>query len=293
MSMDSSNKSIVFAVGTGRCGTNFLHKVFSSEPEVVSYHERHPLEDTFHRFVKFHDLPIDDEGFLAVKEQGIMADIVSKKVYFESNAHLSLSIKELHERFGAKFIYMVRSPHKVVNSFIQKGWYEQPVIRKDVNKISNVQPNRIFPHHNFSRIVPVGDEGTKWESYSQVGKDAWFWKTINERVLEQLSVLPKDSYEVIRLEDMNFQKFKALEKMFGIAFHTDEKTFDKLVKTRPNKLNPQRTVASWNDKESEEFMFETKNLASHFNYEVDLSEIIKKEIKKEVETKTFFSSFFK
>ena len=62
----------IFALGTGRCGTVFLYKVFSKEPKVASHHERHPLSDAFHRYVKWNDLPVDDAGFLAIKEAGVL-----------------------------------------------------------------------------------------------------------------------------------------------------------------------------------------------------------------------------
>ena len=118
-----TNSKINFAIGTGRCGTKFLYKVLDLEPNVASVHERNPLNETFHRYCKWYDIPVDHEGFLHTKEQEIQADLDQFDCSFEASAHLSLSVEELYQRFNAKFILLVRSPHEVVNSYLRKGWY--------------------------------------------------------------------------------------------------------------------------------------------------------------------------
>ena len=62
--MNFENK-VGFAIGTGRCGTLFLYQLMEKEPQVASSHERNPDNETFHRYCKCHDLPVDHEGFLA------------------------------------------------------------------------------------------------------------------------------------------------------------------------------------------------------------------------------------
>lgn len=294
--MHNKKGTVIFAVGTGRCGTNFLHKVFSEEPLVTSHHERFPLEDSFHRYMQWNKLQIDHGGFLAVKNKGIVEDLAKTPVSFESSAYMSLSIQELYEKFDAKFIFMVRDPHKVVNSFIQKDWYEEPVIREDISKPVNVQPNVLRPHHNFTRLAPFGDGAVEWDKYSRVGKVAWFWKIINQNCIDQLENIPESHKCTFRLEDFNYSSFKSLEKMFGVTFNTTENDYNRLVKSKPNKLNPQKTVESWDEKEREEYLKEVGELSDYFGYSKDFNLIIDKEKKKSGQkenNKSFFQKIFK
>lgn len=275
--MELKKGKTIFALGTGRCGTNFLYKVFAQEPKVASHHERHPLSDTFQRYAKWNNLPIDDAGFLAIKEEGLIEDFSRYEVSFEASAYMSFSIKELSEKFDAHFILLIRDPHKVINSYIQKGWYANNIIRDDVNQVMNFQPNMKFPHHSFSRIIPNGVEGEKWEEYTHVGKLAWYWNALNRKCIEQLRQLPEDKYQILRLEDLSHSTFKSLEPMFGIDFKTTEHDYDNLVKSKPNKLNPQRTVESWSEQERTEYLAEVSELASEYNYNLDLDKVIEKE----------------
>jgi len=284
----------IFALGTGRCGTTFLYKVFAQERMIASHHERHPLSDTFHRYVKWNHLPVDHAGFLAIKEEGILNDLESHEVSFEASAYMSFSVKELSERFDARFILLLRDPHKVVNSYIQKGWYEKEIIRDDVNKAVNFQPKMKLPHHSFSRIIPTGVEGEKWASYTQVGKLAWYWNALNRKCIDQLKQLQKDKYKIIRLEDLSHDTFISLEPLFGRKFQTIKEDYENLVKSKPNKLHPQRTVESWSAKEREEYHAEVQNLAMEYNYSIDFDHIVEEEraMKNSVEKVSVFKKFF-
>src|SRR5688572_11059735 len=93
-----------FAVGTGRCGTKFLAEVFACDPEIASHHERHPFNDTFHRYCQWYKIPTDDAGFIAVKRRAAEADLRQRRYSFEASGFLSLSLLTLHEHLGAKFV---------------------------------------------------------------------------------------------------------------------------------------------------------------------------------------------
>ena len=95
-----------FTIGTGRCGTLFLYHVMEKEPDVASSHERNPENEAFQRYCKWHRLPVDDEGFLAIKEREVRGDLEQRAYSFEASPYLALSVRELHERFGAKFLFV-------------------------------------------------------------------------------------------------------------------------------------------------------------------------------------------
>ena len=68
---------VAFAIGSGRCGTNFMYKLMEKHREVISTHERLPLNDTFMRYVKWYDLNVDLGGCVEVKRKLIQNDLVS------------------------------------------------------------------------------------------------------------------------------------------------------------------------------------------------------------------------
>ncbi len=110
-----------FALGTGRNGTHFVARLFAAEPAVASWHERHPLSDTFQRYCQWNELAVDDAGFLAVKEAGVRDDLQAHELSFEASAYLSMSVAQLQQRFGARFALLVRRPDRMVSSLLAKG----------------------------------------------------------------------------------------------------------------------------------------------------------------------------
>ena len=64
-------------------------------------------------------------GLSATKDKEIRADLASRAYPFEASPYLSLSVKELHERFGARFILLIRAADRVVTSFVHKGFYRR------------------------------------------------------------------------------------------------------------------------------------------------------------------------
>ncbi|WP_193996652.1 hypothetical protein [Leptolyngbya ectocarpi] len=172
-------------MGTGRCGTHCLAQLMSLERVIASTHERHPFNDTFHRYCKWYGLPVDAGGFIQTKAINIEKDLEHHAFSFEASAYLSLSIVELYQFFGAKFLILARSPEKVVNSYIRKGWYQQPYSRYNSHHIPSYQPG-MKTHHFLGRIIPSGSIFDQWQQMTQVGKLAWYWNTLNSKIVEQL-----------------------------------------------------------------------------------------------------------
>ena len=196
-----ANGKVAFAVGTGRCGTKFISEVIGREKSIASTHERNPLNETFHRYCKWYELPVDDEGFLYTKHKEISRDLKRKSLSFESSAYLSYSIHELYQRFNAKFILLIRSPDRVVNSYLRKGWYKNPVVLSDPHLAPGYQKCTRF-HHFLARTLPKKSNIEHWNSMSRVGKLAWYWNQLNKDVLQQFQGIPDSHWRVIKLEEM-------------------------------------------------------------------------------------------
>lgn len=272
--MNFKNK-VGFAIGTGRCGTLFLYQLMDKEPQVASSHERNPDNETFHRFCKWHNLPVDDEGFLAAKEEEIRADLETHAFSFEASPYLSLSVEELHARFGAKFVLLIRRPDRVVTSFAHKGFYRYPYHVKNVNLATGYQnTGREKVHTFFARIAPRGDYLRTWNGMSQIGRVAWFWRAWNERALGLLEALPDNSYRIIRIEDLDYAMYIELSRFLGYQTQVTQPDFDTLSASRPHAFWRKRNVDQWSEREIQEFEDQVGELAQRFDYEYRVVDLI-------------------
>ncbi|WP_330202767.1 hypothetical protein [Cyanobacterium sp. Dongsha4] len=264
------DSNVGFAIGTGRCGTNFLAKLIELEPYVKSTHERNALNETFHRYCKWYDLPVDNEGFLQTKETEILEDLKKHDYSFEASAFLSVSVKDLYERFGAKFLLLVRSPEKVINSYLVKGWYKDKFIQKNHDLGLGYQKNKSF-HHFLGRPAPIGDKFTKWQTMTRVGKLAWYWNELNFRVINLFEQIPKEYWKIQKLEEFDYQSYIEIANFFGFQPKVTVKQFDNLTNKKPNGFIEVPTIKDWTDQEKLEFEREVQSMAKYFDYQYQVN----------------------
>tara|TARA_R110002072_G_scaffold89232_4_gene199958 strand:+ start:85942 stop:86724 length:783 start_codon:yes stop_codon:yes gene_type:complete len=255
----------LFIVGTGRCGTRFLHDVLKLEQKVAVHHERYPLMEAFQRYCRWYELDVDSLGFLAAMDKGIEVDLSRNDFSVESSAYLSFDVDLLQERYGAKILLMVRSPEAVINSYVNKGWYDRPYIQEDGAKALGYQGYEAG-HHNFSRIAPRGDEFVSWSNLGRVGKLAWMWANFNKKVLDLTGQLPAESVQVVRLEDLDFLKYKSICEWAGVPCSISERAFTKLSKSKPNKIPSKFDSNTWSDLDWTDYRHYVSSLASELGY---------------------------
>lgn len=269
---ESFEGRVGFAVGTGRCGTHFLKEIMAREPGVASSHERGTLNETFHRYCKWYRVGVDDEGFLSVKQKEIETDLENLRYSFEASSYLSFSIPQLHRRFGARFILLVRRPDQVVLSFLSKNlevgeaWYERPFSYADPKMAIGYQECRFF-HHFLARIGPTEDRFESWNRMTRVGKLGWFWNALNKRVLEDLSNLPEDRFRVVQLENLSYDRYLDLATFLGIQPRIGRRTFDRIASGRPGGLATRASIEAWTSQEVCEFEREVAPIAEELGYE--------------------------
>lgn len=266
-----------FAVGTGRCGTQFIVQVIGLEPGVSSVHERNVLSESFHRYCKWYGLPVDDEGFLYTKEVEIQQDLVDHLFSFEASAQLSSSIEELYTRFEAKFILLVRSPERVVNSFLRKGMYDKPFVRTNPQLALGYQESRSF-HHFLGRLAPSGEKFLQWSQMSRVGKLAWFWNAVNAKIFEQFESIPQTHWRVEKLEELLYSRYLEVTRFLGFQATVTQQVYDDLVRGRPNALPDVPTIATWNTSEIAEFEAEVAPMAKKLGYEYRVERLLTPEL---------------
>ncbi|MFO7907823.1 MAG: hypothetical protein R6U98_34575 [Pirellulaceae bacterium] len=267
-------RSAGFAVGTGRCGTTFLSRVVALEEKVASSHCRHPLAETFHRYCRWYQLPVDEAGFLATMEEGVREDLKEHRFSFESSGYLALSIVPLHRHFQCRFVLLVRRPEQVVNSHVHKGWYGTPFVQADAGLALGYQNSEEF-HHFLGRIAPRGDEFSRWNELTQVGKLAWYWNALNRAALDQFDQLPESEWRVQKLEELDHQAYCELARFLGFQPTVARKDFDALAANRPNARPNRPTTKSWSTRERREFQEHVATLADELGYEWRTEELVK------------------
>jgi hypothetical protein len=256
-----------FCVGTGRCGTTFLAEVAGREPEVAASHERLRLGATFHMFCKWNGIPVDAEGFLLDREGAVRRDLAERRFSFECSALLSHSLEELYERFGARFLLLVRNPADTVGSFAARGWFLKPCARRDPNLPPSYREGE-EPRHFLGRNIPHGAEFERWTRLTRIGRIAWFWQARNRAILEQFSRLPASHRRVVRLEDLDYSRYQEAAHFLGWQPSVAAGVFSELTAARLNAgPNPPRKFTDWNSVEVTEFEAEVAPVARALGYE--------------------------
>lgn len=267
-----NGKSVAFAVGSGRCGTQFLAEVFGLDWQIAACHERHAFSDTFHRYCRWYDIPVDDLGFLKTKEVDMVNDLANRKVKtaFEASAYLSLSLETLHRHFAARFILMIRQPEKVILSYLRKGWYRDEIHIGNPELPPSGQTCRSF-HHFMGRTLPRGDEFKRWEKLTRVGKLAWFWNRINREILRQFESLPAGSVRVQKLEELDYPAFLEISNFIGVPdSKVSRRDFTRMSEGRPNSSRIRTTVQDWSSQERREFAEEARETAERMGYSLEI-----------------------
>lgn len=272
--MDYRGK-VGFVIGTGRCGTLFYTKLGEMEPHVAASHERFPLNETFHRYCKWYELPVDTEGFLQAKEREIQEDLAHKAFSLEASPHLSLSVVELYERFRARFILLVRTPHEVVSSFLKKGFYRQPYALKDPHLAPSYQQ---MPQDTFqmflARIAPKGPDFSTWNTMTPIGKIAWFYRAYTEKTLEKLNALPTGTYRLVRIEDFDYKAYVEASRFLGYEPRVTKEQFDALAASRPHSFAKKKEIFQWTEREMHEFEEQVASIAEKLDYPYRVKDIL-------------------
>jgi len=255
-----------FAVGTGRCGTHFLRDLMEKDPGIAAYHHRSIDSDAFARYCAWNRLPVDMSPFYDARRAWIDEVRSSGLLYFESEPYLSLSIVPLYERFGARFVFVVRRPEDVVNSLFVKGWYAEEFYKADADLAPGYAPG-LRGNHVFGRIVPNGEEFRRWSRLTRVGKLAWMWNALNVRTLEQLREIPEEQSVTVKLEELGYDCYRRLHAFVGGRQPMSEQEFDRIRNSKPGKGRNHRTADVWSERERREFEAETEEGRRLLGYE--------------------------
>jgi hypothetical protein len=261
-----------FAVGTGRCGTHFLAALMRAEPGVASAHERNRLNESFERYCRWYQLPVDQEGFLFAKEQEIGRDLARRQYSFEASAYLSLSLPALYQRFGARFVVLTREPARFVASCLSKGqdrneilWYERPYVVRDPSLALGYQAASL-PNHFFGRIAPTGERFWQWNALTRVGKLAWHWAALNSSISALLRQIPESHWRICQIETLDLPAYQALAAFLGVDSSLRAQDFSALLRRARGARARKPESPRWTQTEMDEFEQEAAGVAERLGY---------------------------
>ena len=209
----------IFVTGSGQCGETFLFNLFKKNKKIKAKDESRPLIHSYYKFVKFNNMNIDEAPLLMQLSDAIKDSNKKGKIAFEASSFLSLHTSEIYKKFHSKFIILLRNPYDVSCSLMEKGWYQKRYILNDIKKISGYQGVATSfhnKHHNFCRVSPNGKYFLKWNNFDQIIKIKWYWHTIYSKIFDDLKKIPKKNYKIIRIEDLDYNKYVELSSWIGV-----------------------------------------------------------------------------
>ena len=232
----------VFVTGSGQCGETFLFNLFKSHNKIKASDESRPLIHSYYKFAKYNDMNIDEAPLINQLSTVIENSKKNNKIAFECSSFLALHTLPLYKKFDSKFIILLRNPLDVSHSLKKKGWYKERYIKDDPKKIigyQGVATSFYNKHHNFCRLSPKGKYFMKWNILDQILKIKWYWNEIYTKIFHDLKKIPKKNYKILRIEDLDYNKYLELSKWIGVKPLVSRLFFN--IKIRLLEKNPEKT----------------------------------------------------
>lgn len=251
----------VFFLSTGRCGTKWFAEVLDLSKEVKSNHEPIPTfsMQSAYLFQMWNNSAIPTEEkveitkniFTAGREQHLRYAYKCEKRYIETNNQLTFFAPGLAEMFpDAQFVHLYRHPGEVVRSGMRRGWFAD-------NESATAKI-----------IRPRPDSGVPWESYSQIQKIAWVWKTTNAFIEEFLKGI--DQHRKLSF-DFNTKSLISVKGMVDfLGLDIPEHQISKKLNVRVNRQTTGKVLKyeEWEDARKEELREICGEMAGQYGYSV-------------------------
>ncbi len=233
----------VFIIGSGRCGTRSLYKIFNRIENIKAYHEYLCEVVQKEACKKMMGLKTKKESIKFIEQIFKTAiNYENKDFWIDCSNKLSWFIPELKEVFPeSKFVLLLRDGRKVSSSFFNKL---KPEIYNDnaVNVLENWMQDR-------TNIEPPTEKPYWWilpkyyniledcSDYNQFQKICWHWKSINSYVISNFNKMQDKDYNIIKLEELVNSKLKQKElfDFIGIEF---KDTYSKMLSRPENVFVP-------------------------------------------------------
>ncbi len=253
--LKNNKKKLILGIGIGRSGMRWLTDIFSSHKNAIGSCERNVFAESFYRYVKWNNLPIDTNGIIELVRADIIKDWEHADISLVVSPYFSHDFLNLfNELKSDKVIWAVNNARFTVTSFYNKGWYSEKIIRKDHNLVIGFQPilNEQW-NHFFGRIVPIGEFFQEWNSLTRIGKLSWFYNSVNMEIYNLIQKLPREKVWIFKLEeaDQNYDYYLKMTEEFGLKPILSQRKFLSLKWKSVRKTDNIRK--EWTEQEEKEF----------------------------------------
>jgi len=253
--VDREVKKLVLGVTSGRSGMKWVYEIFRHHHNAEGGGERNVEAESFYRYIKYHKLPIDTKGILAVTKREILLDWIKADMSITVSPYFSNDFIGIVDELKVdRVIWGITDPEFTVTSFYNKGIYSDEICYGDQSLATGYQPERGQRWSHFmGRIIPSGEFYHEWESLTRVGKISWFLNWINKEIYTQTRKLPDKMLWVfdLREADQNYEYYLSMAKSFGLQPILSKRKFLNLKKLAAKKS--ENITKIWTSKEHDEF----------------------------------------
>ena len=239
--LSSASIPIVFAVGTGRCGTHTLWKLLESVPNTLSTHEgtgtirsgpasfvgkrvtlgcMPELNGYLYHYGSEADfaqtfapdaamMPLMD-GCFTGRASAIAWCAKSGIAYCDANPFGFNFINYLHGKFPhAKFIHLVRDGYACVRSWSRRDASTYP---------DEVPQTPAAISWLLAKPMPFPSDPAhgEWQRFDRVQKISWFWSAVNANIALRLERIPAENRRVIKIEEVTEASVPAILDFCGL-----------------------------------------------------------------------------
>lgn len=253
--LKESGKRLFLGTLAARSGTRWLCDIAKSHDRAYAVTERDKMPESFWRYVKYNELPVDTDGIVRLLKRRIAADWLEHDSTLIFSPYFSHGFVELcHALEPDKIIFGFAEPEFVVQSIYNKGMFEEDYSRRDFHLALSYQPefaNRWS--HYFGRIVPRGEFYETWQQLTRIGKIAWWVNRVNMDIYNQLQEIPENRVILFDLAvaDQNYEYYLGLSRLLDLSPVLSKERFLSLKKLTVKASD--NVKHGWSEAERSEF----------------------------------------
>jgi hypothetical protein len=232
--LHGKGKKLVLGTLAARSGTRWLCDIVASHDRCHAVTERDVVPESFWRYVKYNELPVDTNGIIRLLKQRIAADWQRNDLTLIFSPYFSHGFGELYHALKPDcVIFGYAPPEFVVQSIYNKGVFSEEYSQTNADLAIGYFPELGEKwSHLFGRIVPRGDFFGEWQSLTRIGKIAWWVNHINMVIHRQLEQIPKEKILLFDLShaDQNYEYYIDLAARLGLSPRLEKDQFLSLKK---------------------------------------------------------------
>ncbi|MGM0582480.1 MAG: sulfotransferase [Bacteroidota bacterium] len=245
-------ENLIFAVGTGRCGSTTLAKVLNQHPDIDFRHEPNG------QLIKLStDYAHGEVSREEVKRRlSLMYDqaLTTERIYGEADHKLFNLIEILRELYPkAKFIWQIRNAFDTVNSTFSRGMFHDKEFNFQEREELNVNTIYSFDLYSKNRLngFKLGEFILeKWQNMSPIERNSWYWNYVNSKIEIQFSELYESQKFMLRIESISSQisdiyKFVKISPITNPSFPSANKANYNLASSEDQKKTINESVNKW------------------------------------------------